>query len=73
MALVAGPKGLDIIERLIAGAPDYLARPGFLMFEIGFDQSQEIFEMVKSDNRYSDCTLLKDLSDIDRVVICKVS
>ncbi|OEU63642.1 MAG: hypothetical protein BBJ57_05230 [Desulfobacterales bacterium PC51MH44] len=73
LAMLAGPKGLDIINRLLAEAPDYLTRPGYLMFEIGFDQSQEIFKIVQSDGRYSDCSLLKDLSDIDRVVICKVS
>jgi release factor glutamine methyltransferase len=73
LSLLAGPRGMDIIERMIAKAPDFMARPGFLMFEIGFNQSQDIFDLVESDGRYSDCSLLKDLSDIDRVVICKVT
>ena len=72
LALVSGPKGLDFIERLIAESPDHLIRPGFLMFEMGYNQSQEIFEMVRSDGRYADYSLLKDLADIDRVIICKV-
>ncbi len=72
VALVSGPKGLDIITRLVAESPDYLARPGFLMFEIGFDQADEVFAMVKGDGRYVDCSLFKDLSDIDRLVVCKV-
>jgi release factor glutamine methyltransferase len=71
-ALFAGKKGLDFIERLIAEAPDYLGRPGYLIFEIGYDQSREIFEMIENDSRYSDCSILKDLGDIDRLAICKV-
>jgi release factor glutamine methyltransferase len=72
LALVAGPKGLDFIERLIAESPDHLTRPGFLIFEMGYNQSQEIFEMVRADSRYADYSLLKDLADIDRVIICKI-
>jgi release factor glutamine methyltransferase len=73
LSLLAGSTGLDVIQRLIAEAPDHLMRPGFLLFEIGFDQADEIFELVKDDGRYCDYSLLKDLSDIDRVVILKVA
>ena len=72
LALLGGPRGTDIIERLLAEAPDYLTRPGYLMFEIGYDQSRAIFDLVQNDNRYCEFSLLKDLSDIDRIVICKV-
>lgn len=73
VSLVAGPRGLDIIKRLVAEAPDHLVRPGYLMFEIGYDQAEEIFDMVRRDGRYSDCSLLKDLADIDRIIISKVA
>jgi len=73
ISLLGGPRGMDVIERLLVEAPDYLARPGFLMFEIGYDQSREIFDLVQKDGRYTDFSLLKDLSDIDRIVICKIS
>jgi len=72
VALVAGEKGLDVITRLIAEAPEYLTRPGFLMFEIGYNQAAEVFAMIEKDARYGSATLLKDLSDIDRVVVCRV-
>jgi len=72
LALLGGEKGLDVITKLIDRAPDFLTRPGFLMFEIGFDQANEVFSMVKKDGRYLECSLIKDLSDIDRIVICKV-
>jgi release factor glutamine methyltransferase len=71
-ALFAGEEGLDIIRQLISKAPDHLARPGYLLFEIGYNQSRPVFDLVQSDGRYVACTLLKDLNDIDRVVVCKV-
>jgi release factor glutamine methyltransferase len=70
-SLLAGEKGLDVIERLIRFAPDHLCSPGFLIFEIGYDQSRELFEIVGNDNRYDDCSLFRDLNDIDRVFICR--
>ena len=63
---------MDIIEKLIAEAPRYLRRPGFLIFEISYDQAEIIFDLVNSDKAYSDCSLLKDLAGIDRIVIAKV-
>lgn len=71
-ALLGGEKGLDIIVRLVREAPDHLTRPGYLLFEIGYDQSKEVFALIENDNRYAEFSLLKDLADIDRVVICKV-
>jgi release factor glutamine methyltransferase len=71
-ALFAGADGLDIIRKLIAEAPDHLTRPGHLLFEIGYNQAQAVFELVQDDSRYDTCMLLKDLNDIDRVVICRV-
>jgi release factor glutamine methyltransferase len=69
---VARARGLDVIERLITDAPRYLARPGFLMFEISFDQTAAISELIRADGRYAEYTVLKDLSNLDRVMICKV-
>lgn len=72
LALLAGPRGLDVISRLIAEAPDYMERPGVLMFEIGYNQVEEIFTLVDEDGRYAEYTLLKDLNDLDRLIICKI-
>jgi release factor glutamine methyltransferase len=71
-ALLGGEKGLDIIKRLIREAPDHLTRPGYLLFEIGYNQSDDVFALIESDDRYSDFSVLKDLADIDRIVMCKV-
>jgi release factor glutamine methyltransferase len=71
IALLGGLKGMDIINRLISEGPEYLKRPGYLMFEIGYDQAEDVFASVQADSHYVDCTLLKDLNDIDRVIICR--
>lgn len=69
VALTSGEQGLDIIRTLIDQAPNYLAPGGRVMFEIGYDQAELIAKMVDADARYKSHVLLKDLNDIDRVVI----
>lgn len=36
--LDGGPDGLDVLRRVIAGAPDWLASGGWLLFEVGVPQ-----------------------------------
>ena len=72
LALLAGPKGLDVIERLITQAPDRMTHPGFLLFEIGYNQADDVLSLVRDDGRYPECIIMKDLDDRDRVALCKV-
>lgn len=69
ISLVAGAEGMDIIKELIRHAPDYLAPGGRLMFEIGYDQSAKVAAITETDKRYTSIEIIKDLSDIDRIVI----
>jgi len=71
-ALLGGVRGLDIISRIITESPRYLHPAGFLMFEMGYNQAEEVLEMVKKDGRYVSCNLIKDLNDIDRVAVCRI-
>src|SRR5439155_12602702 len=41
-ALVAGPRGAEIIERLLRDAPSHLASGGLLVAEIGASQSESL-------------------------------
>ena len=41
-ALFAEPRGLDVIARLLAAAPEHLAPGGTLLLEIGEDQADEV-------------------------------
>ncbi|MEW5993772.1 MAG: peptide chain release factor N(5)-glutamine methyltransferase [Candidatus Zixiibacteriota bacterium] len=68
-ALLAGDDGLDAIRVLLREAPDYLAKGGRIMFEIGYRQAESITKLTESDDRYRTISIIKDLNDIDRVVI----
>ena len=69
IAITSGSDGLDVIRVILKKAPDYLAENGRIMFEIGHKQSEKISRLVESDSRYSFIAILKDLNDIDRIVI----
>jgi release factor glutamine methyltransferase len=65
----SGADGLDVIRVILKKAPDYLAENGRIMFEIGHKQSETISKLVESDDHYSSISILKDLNEIDRIVI----
>ncbi|MDX9856579.1 MAG: peptide chain release factor N(5)-glutamine methyltransferase [candidate division Zixibacteria bacterium] len=69
VAMTAGSDGLDIIRRLLADAPDHLARQGRLMFEIGYDQAEKVAALTAADPRYTFLSIIRDLNDIDRIVV----
>jgi release factor glutamine methyltransferase len=72
ISLVGGVEGLDVINKLIDKAPDYLKDNGRLMFEIGYDQGEKIKDLTKNNTRYRSFTIVKDLNDIDRIVILSI-
>ncbi len=72
ISLVSGLKGMDMIELLTSEAPDYMKENGRLMFEIGYNQADLVYELTGKDKRYKSITMLKDLNDIDRVVILSI-
>ncbi len=72
VALVSGQEGLDFIKILIAEAPDYLKPKGRLMFEIGYNQAERVAEISEKDARYRSISIMRDLNDVDRVVILSV-
>lgn len=48
-------------------------KAGIIVVEIGFDQKQEVIELVKKNGRYKDIYSKKDLFGLDRVVVFKRS
>ena len=69
ITITSGTDGLDAIRVILKKAPEYLAENGRIMFEIGHKQSEKISQIVESDSRYNSISILKDLNDIDRIVI----
>ncbi|MBQ9015072.1 MAG: peptide chain release factor N(5)-glutamine methyltransferase [Firmicutes bacterium] len=67
-ALDGGRDGLDYYRRIIEEAPNYLKSKGYLMFEIGSDQGEDLRKMLKDDGRYTPAEVIRDLPGRDRVV-----
>ncbi len=70
LALDGGESGLDFYKRIIKDAKEHLKTEGMIFFEIGFDQAEEVSNIL-SENGYHDIVVKKDLSGLHRVVIAK--
>jgi len=64
-------KGLEFYERIIKDAPKFLNKNGFIMFEIGFGQSEDV-KNILLNNGFRNIEIEKDLAKIDRVVIAQL-
>lgn len=60
-------KGLDFYKKITKEAPKILNIGGYIIFELGINQSESVKEMMKK-NGFSDIEIIKDLSGIDRVI-----
>jgi len=69
IALTAGEDGLAAIRLILREAPNYLTDNGRIMFEIGFGQSAAVAELTEEDDRYREIDIIRDLNNIDRLVI----
>ncbi|HUV30857.1 MAG TPA: peptide chain release factor N(5)-glutamine methyltransferase [Acidobacteriota bacterium] len=69
IALTAGEDGMDAIRVIVQDAPGHLAANGMIAFEVGYDQAGAVAALTENDGRYKSIDIMKDLNDIDRVVI----
>lgn len=67
IALDGKEDGLYFYERIIKDAHKYLIKPGYLFFEIGHDQGDQVSELMKEAG-FLQVTVKKDLAGLDRVV-----
>lgn len=72
IALDGGNDGLDFYKKIISEAPKHLKQHGYLCFEIGYDQKEDVQDLLKCENRYIDIYSKKDLYGNDRIVIAKL-
>jgi len=70
-ALDGGEGGLDLIARLIAGAPPLLRGGGWLLLEIGAGQADAVRALLQRTGRYVDISTRRDLAGIERVVAAR--
>ncbi len=73
LALRAGPKGLDVIARLIAGAPLHLAPRGMLLIEIAPEQAPAVRTLLGQSGAYDPAVrTIKDPFGKERIIAARL-
>ena len=67
IALDGGADGLEFYRRIIKGAKEHLRKGGDLLLEIGYDQAEDVSEMMRN-NGFIEVQTVKDFGGNDRVV-----
>ena len=75
-ALFAGPDGMQVIDRLVRQAPDWLKSGGFLIFEISPLIAQRCMAQLNAvdstgQTPWTQINLVKDLSGKQRVIVAR--
>ena len=73
VALDGGIDGLDFYRKITEQAIDYLKLGSYLCYEIGFDQKDEVIDIINKQQQYSKTYCRKDLGGNDRVIITQVN
>lgn len=68
LALDGSSDGLFFYKEIISKARMHLKPEGFLCFEIGYDQGEDVSSFMKEAG-FQDIIVIKDLAGLDRVVI----
>ncbi len=66
-ALLGGPRGTEIIERIVRRSRKFLKEGGFIALEIGHDQVNEV-KILLEDQGF-EVNIYKDLGGLDRVAL----
>ncbi len=70
-ALVAGPTGLESIERIVADAPGWLVGDGALVLEIGETQGDAVVALARAAG-FSDVAVHPDLAGRPRALVARL-
>ena len=69
IALDGGEDGLDFYKKIIKESYQYLKYNGYLCLEIGFDQKDNVVNILDETENFKDIYYKKDLENNDRVVV----
>ncbi|MGC8560062.1 MAG: peptide chain release factor N(5)-glutamine methyltransferase [Phycisphaerae bacterium] len=72
LALDGGDDGLQIIRRIIEGAPEHLVAGGWLLMETAFDQTQQVSELVMRTGRFEPPRVILDVARNPRCVAARL-
>lgn len=73
IALDGGIDGMYIYIRILNEAKDHLSNNGLLILEIGYDELEDIKEIITMHNEYELIDNIRDLGNNDRVVVIRVN
>jgi release factor glutamine methyltransferase len=68
LALDGGMRGVQEIRRIILESVKVLKPCGWFFMEIGADQRQEVFDIIRRSGAYSSIKILKDYAGLPRVL-----
>ena len=71
MALDGGEDGLDFYRQIASDAASHLKKNGILMMEIGYDQRDEVKNLLAETGNYEKIVGLTDLAGLDRIVVAR--
>ena len=63
-------KGLEFYEKITKDAPKILNKGGYLLFELGIGQAEDVKKMMEAAG-FSEIEIIKDLANIERVICGK--
>ena len=71
LALDGGEDGLKFYKKIIEQSCNYIEN-GYLILEIGYDQKEDVENLLKENKNYSEIKTIQDFSGNDRCTIAKV-
>ena len=70
-ALFAGDDGLDVIQPLIAEAPEHLTDGGLLALEVGLGQAERVTRQIDDSGRVEPARVRRDLGGLPRIIMAE--
>ena len=67
-ALFGGPSGIEVYERLVQQAGEFLRSGGVLVLELGYDSAQHVRAILAAQRRWVNVSVTNDLAGIPRVL-----
>lgn len=71
LALYSGEQGLDLLQRLLDGAPAHLKPGAWLALECGLGQPAALAERARGARAWAQVGIEKDVFDVGRFVVCQ--
>lgn len=72
IALNGGIDGLKFYRKIIKEAYQYLKYKGYLCMEIGYDQKEEVTNLIEKEKKYINTYSKQDLYGNDRIIVTKL-